>query len=49
MKQVSDGMDAKLVAYMEAGAYATLPRHSFIGLSECHRSGGVQSRLELGW
>ena len=49
MKQVSEGMDAKPVAYMEAGAYATFPGYSFIGLNECSRSGGVQStaRTEL--
>ena len=48
MNQVSNGMDAKPVAYMEAGAYATFPRHSFVGLRECHCSGGVQSTARTG-
>ena len=48
MKQVSEGMDAKPVAYMEAGAYATFPGYSFIGLNECSRSGGVQSTARTG-
>ena len=49
MKGVVVERDAKPVAYMEAGAYASFPRHPSLGLwKECHRSAGVQSTARTG-